>query len=493
MGEMTTISKNAEASFNNKAKFCVGTGRLGLGLHKEYYDQLKMVQDEIGFSFIRGHGIFHDDVAIYHEYEKDGVTYVEYNFTYLDRLFDSYLELNIRPFIELGFMPKKLASGEQTVFYWKGCTTPPKSENGWTDLVKGLLTHLIARYGRDEVVTWPIEVWNEPNLPGFWYKADMEAYCRLYDITARAVKEADSAFKVGGPAICGVDDERWLRSFLEFVQKEKSPIDFVTRHAYAVEGPDMQGHYAYQELREPEVFLNELQVSREIIDSFPEFKGMDMHITEFNTSYSPICPLHDTNKNAAYVSRLLAYMGDTCASYSYWTFGDVFEEMGVPFTPFHGGFGLVANGLIPKPTYWAFSFFSKLYEKGIYRDNNLVVTEGKKGYAGVAFDCEKREITIETDAPCGSRYVLITRSVNEENCNPLKTWHDLGEPANPSKWETKVIRDSANPCMQTTVCTVADGKLVVTIPVGPRGVTGFELIPAALTPDRGYDFERVMQ
>ncbi len=491
MGEITTVKRGAEAAFRNRTKFCVGTGRLGLGLQKEYYDQLKMVQEEIGFSYIRGHGIFHDDLAIYHEYEKDGQICVEYNFTYLDRLFDSYLQLHIRPFIELGFMPKKLASGEQTIFYWKGCTTPPKSEERWTGLIQALLRHLMERYGREEVITWPIEVWNEPNLPGFWYRADMEAYCRLYDISARAVKAVDSAFTVGGPAICGVDDVRWLRSFLEFVQKEKSPIDFVTRHAYAVDEPDVAGHYAYQKLRDPEVFLQELQVSREIIDSFPEFRDMPMHITEFNTSYVPNCPLHDTNRNAAYISRLLANMGDTCASYSYWTFGDVFEEMGVPYTPFHGGFGLVANGLIPKPTYWAFSFFSRLCEKGLYRDETMVVTEGKKGYCGVAFDCENRTLVIETDAAEGSRYVLITRSVDEEHCNPLKAWHDLGEPANPSEWERKVIRDSAVPYQQTTVCTVTNGTLTVTIPVGTNGVTGFELIPATLTPDRGYDYERV--
>lgn len=87
---------------------------------------------------------------------------------------------------------------------------------------------------------------------------------------------------------------------------------------------------------------------------------MEIHITEFNTSYIPNCPLHDTNQNAAYMAQQLSRLGDVNESYSYWTFGDIFEEQGVPFTPFHGGFGLVANGCIPKPTFWTFKFYKDL-------------------------------------------------------------------------------------------------------------------------------------
>ena len=139
MTNKTAVKNDADVLFNNNVDFCVGTGRLGLALTAEYLEQLKMVQEEIGFKNIRGHGLFSDDVSIYHEYEEDGQTKVEYNYTYIDRIFDSYLKLNIRPFIELGFMPSKLASGEQTIFYWKGNTTPPKDYSMWTDMVVSLL------------------------------------------------------------------------------------------------------------------------------------------------------------------------------------------------------------------------------------------------------------------------------------------------------------------------------------------------------------------
>ena len=100
------IDRSSRMPFHNQVDHCIGTGRMGLALQKEYLDQLKLVQEEIGFRHIRGHGLFSDDMAIYQEYEDaDGVKRAEYNFTYLDLVMDSYRELGLRPFLELGFMP----------------------------------------------------------------------------------------------------------------------------------------------------------------------------------------------------------------------------------------------------------------------------------------------------------------------------------------------------------------------------------------------------
>ena len=103
--EKITVDFNNCVAFHNNVDYCVGTGRLGLALTEEYLKELAFVQEMIGFSYIRGHGLFSDDVSIYHEYEENGETKVEYNYTYIDRIFDSFLKLNIRPYLELGFMP----------------------------------------------------------------------------------------------------------------------------------------------------------------------------------------------------------------------------------------------------------------------------------------------------------------------------------------------------------------------------------------------------
>jgi xylan 1,4-beta-xylosidase len=493
-----SIKMDDTVLFNNNALFCVGTGRMNLALRHEYHNQLEKVQKDIGFSYIRGHGLFCDDMAIYQTYTENGVEKEEYNFRYVDIVFDDYLSLGLKPFVELGFMPEKLASGTQTIFYWKGNVTPPRDYDKWARLVTATVNHWIERYGREEVITWPFEVWNEPNLKGFWKDADMDEYFKLYDVTAKAVKSCDERIRVGGPAICGVDDERWMRCFLERCSKNKLPLDFVTRHAYGTEMPEIDGHYVYQKLRSPDGLMEEPRGSRKIIDSFPEYRGMEMHITEFNTSYSPLNPVHDTNLNAAYIARLLSELGDICASYSYWTFGDVFEEAGISFTPFSGCFGLLANGMIPKPTYWTFVFFKALYKSAVAKNENLIVTKSDDGnLRGVAWNIdinsEKNEIALRLSVNNvkDGTYFLLMKTVDEENCNPLKTWLNMGSPSYPDKEQIDLLIESARPVITTKRIDVKNTGADVRLNLTSNAVIFFELQKIKPQTDRGFKAERI--
>lgn len=497
------VQPDVAVRFNNKVAYCIGTGRMGLALQKEYMEQLALVQKEIGFSYIRGHGLFSDDMAIYQEYvDENGETKAEYNFTYLDLVMDSYRSVGLRPFLELGFMPKKMASDKHTVFYWEGNITPPVNYENWCAMVQATLRHLMERYGADEVVTWPIEVWNEPNLPSFWKDADMMEYFRLFEKTFYAIKAVDSRFRVGGPAICGVDDERWIRCFMEFCREQKIPVDFVTRHHYTTESPEKIGHYAYAELLDAEVGFANLQTTRDIIDTFEEFKDMEIHITEFNTSYVPNCPLHDTNQNAAYIAQQLSRLGDMNESYSYWTFGDIFEEIGVPYSPFHGGFGLVANGCIPKPTFWTFQFFANLEGVCVHRSENAVIMQKEDGsYCGVVWNCNRkhtgRELELRFELPinkdAGKTFFLMTKTVDEETCNPLKLWHEMGEPTHLSEEQKKLLQESARPFVQGCQLESEESYLNLVLQVKEHGVVYFELKHVCCGGDRGYCYERVMQ
>lgn len=496
------IKSDDTSVLNNQVDYCVGTGRMGLALQKAYQEQLALNQAEIGFKHIRGHGIFADDMAIYQEYtDEAGNVHTEYNFTYLDMVMDDYLAKNIRPFLELGFMPEKMASGDQTVFYWKGNVTPPKDYHNWTALVIATLSHLMERYGEKEVLTWPIEVWNEPNLAGFWKDADMEEYFRLFKTTFESIKSFHPSLLVGGPAICGVDDVHWLKEFLDFCIREKLRPDFISRHHYMFDKPEFVGHYSYGDLRNPWETLKELQVSRELIDSHELTRGLPMHVTEFNTSYSPDSPLHDTVRNASYIAWQLSHMGQFSDSYSYWTFGDIFEEKGVPFTPFHGGFGLVANGVIPKPTFWTFAFMKTLNGECVKCTDDLTLVKMADGtYRGLAYNmCFEKademimaiELPVSMDDP-SQTYCLTTKTVDEDHANPLKVWHDLGEPSHLSKDQLRLLKDCAKPYVQTKLLEKEENKVPFTLDLLPYGLVWFEIKPVTIKSDRGYSYERAI-
>lgn len=498
-GEVGTV-------FTDSWKKCVGTGRLGLALQKEYLDGLDYVQKNIGFSYIRGHGLLCDDIGIYREDKVNGECRPFYNFTYIDRIFDSYLEHGIRPFIELGFMPSKLASGEQTIFYWKGNTTPPKDYGKWADLIKAVIRHFISRYGEEEVLKWPIEVWNEPNLPGFWKGADMQEYFKLYKVSANAVKEVDTRLQVGGPAICGGADH-WITEFLDFCRKENVPLDFVSRHAYTSSQPmSVSPHFMYQDIWSSDYMLNELKTVREMIDSSP-YSDLPFRITEYNTSWHPLNPVHDTVFNAAYIARILSRGGDYVDMFSYWTFSDVFEEADVPRAQFHGGFGLVALNGIPKPTFHTFSFFAKLGDEQLYRDDNIIVTRRKDGaiaivawnpviveragavkgpenaangsemYKTANKEAESRETRgFEIELPFGSEAVFMKRqTVNEEVGNPLRTWMQMGRPRYPGKDMVESLKQAAQPGINTCRLATDGGTVRLKLELTRNEVTLIEL------------------
>ncbi|SDY28262.1 xylan 1,4-beta-xylosidase [Evansella caseinilytica] len=476
------VDEQTPAIFRNNWKLCVGTGRLGLALQKEYIDHLKLIQENIRFDFIRGHGLFHDDIGIYRELTTEaGETKPFYNFTYIDRIFDMYLELGIRPFVELGFMPKLLASGEQTIFAWEGNVTPPADYDKWYDLIQATVSHFIDRYGLEEVLSWPFEVWNEPNLSNFWKDANKEEYFKLYRTTVMAVKDIHPDLQVGGPAICGGSDE-WITDFLHFCKNESVPVDFVSRHAYTSAKPHkVTPDYYYQKLFENTHMLDELKKVKELIDASP-FPHLPFHITEYNTSYSPINPVHDTTLNAAYLARILSEAGDYADSFSYWTFSDVFEEADVPKAQFHGGFGLIALNGIYKPTFHLFSFFNQLGEEQLYRDESTLVTRKSDGTLAIAVwnlvmeTGEGYSKELELVLPAHAKNLFIKRqTIDEDHANPWKVWKQMGRPRFPWKKEVHTLQQAAEPHLRTARMESMDGKITLPLLLTKNEVSLIEI------------------
>lgn len=469
--------------FKNNASYCVGTGRMGLSLQKEFLDHLTMVQKSIHFRYIRGHGLFCDDTGIYREQIVEGKTQAFYNFTYVDRIIDSYLEHDIRPFLELGFMPDKLKTGEQTIFHWKGNVTPPTSYEKWADLITNTLEHFIERYGRDEVITWPIEVWNEPNIP-FW-AGTMEEYFKLYDYSAKAAKQVDSRIQVGGPAICGVETEKWLRAFFEYCITNESPLDFITRHCYTANMPTKKGQYSYHSINDPVYMIKELKETRDIMALYPAISTMPLHITEFNSSYNPNCPVHDTDFHAPYIARILSEAGDYADSYSYWTLSDVFEEFDVPQSVFHGGFGLVAFNQIKKPTFYAFEFFANAGKELLYRDAHTVVTKKDGAYVIIAWNYQNLNEGQQSEnvhynfsfQSIGKQAVVISKDVGGSHGNPVQTWSNLGKPRTLTKEQVKILHASAEPLQTDAKIFEKEGLYEVSLQVPSNHLIMVEIIP----------------
>ena len=495
---------------------CVGTGRLGLALRSDYRESLARVQRDIGFRYIRGHGLLHDDMGVLRRALVDGRTWTRYGFTYVDQVHDMFAELGIRPFVELGFMPSALASGDETVFWWKGNITPPTDHEEWAALVRALVRHFVDRYGLEEVRRWPFEVWNEPNLTIFWKDADQEAYFRLYETTARAVKDVDADLLVGGPALSPGADE-WWAPFAEFVARRDVPVDFVSRHAYTSHEPQHFPFGSYQELRPPQDLLDQFAAPRKHLEG-TALAGLPVHITEFNTSYCPDNPVHDTAYNAAYLAPVLAAGGDLVDSFSYWTFCDVFEEANVPTSLFHGGFGLLTHRQIPKPTYHLFAFLARcggdLLALGddhlVCRDPSGRVTvlawNPVHGTAGTDGE-ERHDVTLSlplaapgggsggpTDGASDGSYgaFVLRERVNDEDGNAFAAWRELGRPMSPDARQLEVLRRCAEPAREHRRLPVVDGRVALDLSLARHEVTFVEVTGVRDTVHEGLDDRRIL-
>ena len=110
-----------------------------------------------------------------------------------------------------------------------------------------------------------------------------------------------------------------------------------------------------------------LQSKKTILQS--EKPTLELHYTEWSSSYTPTDPIHDSYHQAAYILDKLKQINGASHSMSYWVFTDIFEENGVRTTPFHGGFGLINYQFIKKPAFFAYQFLNRLGEIELKNDD----------------------------------------------------------------------------------------------------------------------------
>ncbi len=363
----------------------VGSDYPGTLIRDDSQAQLKVAVDELGFRYIRFHAIFHDVLGTVRS-ENGKITY---DWTKIDQLYDDLLARHIKPFVELGFTPEALATSQNSIFYWHGNTSHPKPD-GWRDLVAAFIRHIEQRYGQAEVRSWFFEVWNEPNLAGFWEGGDQNAYFALYDLTSNTVKSIDPALRVGGPSTAGA---AWVPEFLAHVKQSGAAVDFVTTHTYGVDGGflDEEGQSDTKLSPSPDAISGDIhRVRREI--SASAFPNLPLYFTEWSTSYTPRDPVHDSYISAAYIlSKIKANEGQL-QGMSYWTYSDLFEEPGPPSAPFQGGFGLLNPEGIRKPAYFAYKYLNALEGQSIpSTDAQAMLAEDHGNVTAVIWDFEQPE------------------------------------------------------------------------------------------------------
>jgi xylan 1,4-beta-xylosidase len=488
-------------------RVCVGGGRVGEALRADFQKHLEMVQREMPFQYIRMHGLFHEDMMVYREEKGQPIV----NWQYVDLVYDHWLSIGIRPFVELGFMPYDMASGDETVFWWKGNITPPKDYARWDWFIEQFVRHIIERYGLEEVRRWYFEVWNEPGLKFFWKDADFAAYMELYEHTARTIKRIDAQLRVGGPASHGFGDHvgepPWGKEFLAACAERNLPLDFFSTHPYPTFYPfDPEGN-GYMTWDGPDRLLVDATGCEKILHE-SAFPNIERHYTEWSSSPSPRDSVHDTAFLTAFLVDNNWRARGLMDSLSFWVVSDIFEESRVGDTPFHGGFGLVNVQGLKKASYHGYWFLSRLGEEALDEGDGYAVTRHADGtiaillwnychYRDDANDSRllaaakpteiydlfaiqpPREFQLKVDGVGSAARLQITR-FDRQHGSVYDAWADMGAPHHILPADLEVLRRQMELDVTVERIATTGGYLEYATTVEPFGVTLVEINPQDL-------------
>jgi xylan 1,4-beta-xylosidase len=478
-----------QGPLNRTFNFTIGAGRANEGLRADWQQQLAEIKRDAGFQYIRMHGLLSDDMGVL-RINKQGQE--EVNFQYIDALFDYLLSIDVKPFVELGFMPSAMASGTKTIFWWRGNVTPPRDYDQWGRLIEALARHWTERYGEAEVAKWYFEVWNEPNLDGFWAGTQAE-YFKLYDHAARAVKKVSPRYRVGGPATAGA---AWIPEMIDHAAKNGVPLDFVSTHTYGVSQGflDEFGTTGTVLSKDEGAISNDVARNRKEIAA-SAMPNLELHYTEWSSSYTPSDPTHDSYHQAAYILQKLKQVGTMAQSMSYWVFTDIFEEPGPRFEAFHGGFGLMNTQGIKKPAYFAYQFLNALGPKELANKDarSIAATDGKGNVQVLLWDYThtlpektnnqqyfikdlpakpKGDVKVNLAGLKQGAYRLEVSQVGYKKNDAFTAYVGMGSPKQLTRDQVAVLKGQATgkPYEGRTVRVGSDGKFSLGLPLRENDV-----------------------
>ncbi len=403
-------------------------------------------------------------------YTEDAEGRPIYDWTVLDRIFDAYIERGVRPYVEIGFMPRALSTKPDPYQHeWRpglpygdvytGWAYPPTDYSKWAALVYQWVSHCVLRYGKAEVATWYWETWNEANI-GYW-QGTREEFLKLHDHTIAAVRRALPEARVGGPDMAG-SDPTFLRAFLRHCLAEGTPLDFVAFHAKG--GPRyVDGHVQMGIAAQ----LATIDQGFATIASFPELKRTPIVIGESDPEGCAACQgpqlayrngtMYSSYTAAAFARKheLAERHGVILEGALTWAFE--FEDQA-----YFAGFRALASNGIPLPVLSVFRMFSKMGGRRVAAESSAQVpletmlAEGVRGAADVAAlaSAEPNRLAVmvwhyhDDDVPgpdaavdlavaglpaAISQAKLAHYRIDEHHSNAYAAWRRMGSPIAPDR------------------------------------------------------------
>jgi xylan 1,4-beta-xylosidase len=414
-------------------------------------------------------------------YTEDAQGRPVYDWTIVDRIFDTYLARGVKPYAEIGFMPQALSTKPEPYQHeWRpgfpyneiytGWAYPPKDYAKWAELVYQWVKHSVARYGAKEVESWYWQVWNEANI-GYW-KGTPEEFRKLHDYAIDAVRRALPTARVGGMDSAG-DGGKFMQDFLEHCLRGKNfatgqigtPLDFLSFHAKGsptfVDGHVRTGLAAQ---------LKTIDTAFARFASFPELKGKPIVIGESDPDGCAACQgpqlaYRNTTMYSSYTAAAFARKHLLAEKHGVNLEGAVTWAFEFEDQPYFAGFRVMASNGLTLPVFNVFRMMAKMSGRRLDAQSSgdpgveAIIKNGVHGAnadvsALASLDTKKRQLTVlvwhyyDDDIPGATADIALTLAglppeatapkvahyrVDATHSNAYTLWLALGSPTAPTK------------------------------------------------------------
>lgn len=453
-------------------------------LYADIQKQIKRIQKEIGFKWIRFHGLLDDEMFVYSE-KKDGTPY--YCFQYIDQILDFILETGLKPVIEFGYMPEMLAESlEHRLFQKRSVISLPASREKWKALIKAIMDHLTERYGTEEMKTWLF-------VPFFFLgfyklmegKTEQEVF-RVYKETSYVIREYNQDYQQMG--IYGlVNDISLLEKFIQFATENSCVPDIIGTYCYhLVDQKEEDIGLNLKLIKHDDVFNIAVSGKESYLESYGKKikevlkkfgigdKQLFLAIWSNNIWQRDLC--NDTCFKSTFVFKEILENIETYQAFGYWALSDLMEEMIPAKDVFHGGVGMFTISGIPKSAYWALWLLRYMGHCILKQDDSVFITESEDGlqiflYNYCHYDSFYRyrhatklsrtnrynvflrkraqNFQIAIKGMDAGNYSITRYAVNREKGNAYDQWVKIGAPPVPNKFEVQMLSGSSYPEFKT--------------------------------------------
>lgn len=457
-------------------------------------------------------------------YTEDANGKPVYDWTIVDKIFDTYLQRGVKPLAQFGFMPEALSPKPQPYeHHWQpgqpydkiytGWTYPPKDYKKWAALVHEWVKHCVARYGKTEVESWYWELWNEPNIK--YWSGTLQEFCKLYDYTVDAARRALPTIKIGGPDATGPSWDnaaKFLTTFLKHCVSDTNyvtgkigtPLDFIAFHAKG--SPKIVNGHVQMNMGTQ---LRDIAAGFKIVRSFPTLKNLPIIIGESDPEGCAACGMK-TNPQNAYRNGTM-YSSYTAASFArkyaladYYKanlLGAVSWSFEFENQPYFYGFRDLATNGIDKPVLNVFRMFGMMSGKRVEVKGNQSYTfemvrdssvRGKNADIDALASKDARSAAVmlwhyhDDDVQAADAQIEVnlkgfpSKTVNihhyridNENSNSYEVWKKMGSPENPTKEQIAILEKAGQLTLLTSPSYVktTNGELKLTVSLPRQGVS----------------------